>query len=207
MGPGQPGNEAWLFQRGPWGAPHNRQQASNTPGFVILNCTTREKPSTLCGGRVGRRGFNDEGSAATVATQEDATTADSSLAGRLGIERGHVIQEFGYDDDVDQALRDAIESAAGESLVDEDYGDVTDGVIVWFRDGDDDLADLLMDVQSLLDDGRPVWLLTPKAGSAGAVEPRDMEEASSIAGLHATSTFVVGTGWWATQLVEKGRSK
>ncbi|WNM25542.1 DUF3052 domain-containing protein [Demequina capsici] len=142
-----------------------------------------------------------------MATQEGATAADSGVAARLGIEHGHVIQEFGYDDDVDQALRASVEEATGESLVDEDYGDVTDGVIVWFRDGDDDLADLLMDVQSLLDDGRPVWLLTPKAGSAGAVVPRDVEEASSLAGLHATSTFVVGTGWWATQLVEKGRSK
>lgn len=142
-----------------------------------------------------------------MATQEDATAADSSVAARLGLKHGHVIQEFGYDDDVDSNLREAIEKVTGESLADEDYGDVTDGALVWFRDGDDDLADLLMDVQSLLDDGRPVWLLTPKAGSDGAVEPRDVEESSSLAGLHATSTFVVGSGWWCTQLVEKGRSK
>jgi hypothetical protein len=118
-----------------------------------------------------------------------------------------VIQEFGYDDDVDQSLRDAIEAETGETLVDESYGDVTDGVLLWFRDGDDDLADLLVDVQSLLDDGGHVLLLTPKAGHSGHVEPREVEEGSSLAGLHATSTVVVGNDWTATHLAEKGRSK
>ena len=74
-------------------------------------------------------------------------------------------------------------------------------------EGDDDLADLLMDVQSLLDGGGAVWLLTPKAGRPGHVPPRDVEEASSLAGLHATSSFVVDSAWAATQLVEKGHMK
>ena len=98
-------------------------------------------------------------------------------------------------------------SVTGEDLVDEDYGDVTDAAIVWFRDGDDDLADLLMDVQSLIDGSALVVLLTPKAGRPGHVLPRDVEEASSLAGLHATSTFVIDESWTATQLGEKGRSK
>lgn len=118
-----------------------------------------------------------------------------------------VVQEFGYDDDVCEALRDAVEEETGESLADEDYGDVTDAAIVWFRDGDDDLADLLMDVQSLLDSGGPVFVLTPKPGRDGYVLPRDIEESSSLAGLHATSTFVIDGVWSATHLVEKGRSK
>lgn len=142
-----------------------------------------------------------------MATQEDATAADSSVAARLGLKHGHVIQEFGYDDDVDSNLREAIEKVTGESLADEDYGDVTDGALVWFRDGDDDLADLLMDAQTLLDDGASVWLCTPKAGLGGHVFPRDVQEAASVAGLHATSTFVIGSSWTATHLVEKGRSK
>lgn len=151
--------------------------------------------------------IDDEGSAATVATQEGANAADNGVIARFGFKAGQIIQEYGYDDDVDEPLRDAIEDVTGEQLADEDFGDVVDGAIVWYRDGDGDLADLLMDVQSLLDDGCGVWLLSPKAGSPGAVEPRDVEESSSLAGLHATSTFVVGGSWWATQLVEKGRSK
>lgn len=132
---------------------------------------------------------------------------EDAVLARFGFTAGMVIQEFLYDDDCDDALRAAIRDVTGEDLVDEDYGDVTDAAIVWFRDGDDDLADLLMDVQSLLDDGGSVWLLTPKAGTTGHVEPREVEEASSLAGLHATSTFVACLAWSATQLVEKGRSR
>lgn len=142
-----------------------------------------------------------------MATQEDPTLVDQTMIARLGLERGHIIQEFGYDEDVDKNLRLGIEFATGEPIVFEDYGDVTDGALVWFRDGDEDLADLLMDAQSLLDDGASMWVLTPKAGIAGHVEPRVVGESASLAGLHATSTFVVGESWSATQLVEKGRSK
>ena len=148
-----------------------------------------------------------EGSGASVATADGVTSGDTGVVARLGLKPGLVIQEYGYDDDCDSAFREAIQEATGEDLVDEDFGDVTDGVIAWFRDGDDDLADLLMDVQTLLDDGACVWLLTPKAGVTGHVGPRDVGEAASLAGLHATSSFVIGENWTATQLVEKGRSK
>ncbi|WP_234988015.1 DUF3052 domain-containing protein [Demequina sp. NBRC 110056] len=151
--------------------------------------------------------ITDEGSIAAVATEDGASTIDAGVIDRFGFERGMIIQEFGYDDDADEALRTAIEDLTGEDLADEDFGDVTDGALVWFRDGDEDLADMLMDVQSLLDDGASVWLLTPKAGTTGHVLPGEVQESSSLAGLHATSTFVVGEGWSCTQLVEKGRSK
>lgn len=149
----------------------------------------------------------DERGTRAVATTEGSSTVETAVVSRLGIAHGMVVQEFGYDADVSEALRTAIEAATGEDLVDEDYGDVTDAAIVWFRDGDDDLADLLVDVQSLLDSGAQVSLLTPKAGKPGHVVPSDVEEASSLAGLHATSTFVVDATWTATVLVEKGRSK
>lgn len=141
-----------------------------------------------------------------MATMEGANAVDTAVIARFGLSTGKVIQEFGYDDDVDEALRAAIVEATGEELVDEDYGDMTDGVLLWFRNGDDDLADLLLDVQSLLDDGGTVLMLTPKAGKPGHVEPRDVEEGSSLAGLHATSSVVVGQGWTATHLAQKGRS-
>lgn len=142
-----------------------------------------------------------------MATQEGTSTVDDSVIARFGLTKGLVLQEFGYDDDVDFALRDAIVELTGEEIADEDYGHVTDGVLLWFRDGDDDLADLLMDVQSLLDDGGIVWLLTPKAGTTGHVEPRDVQESASLAGLHGTTTFVVGDDWSCTRLVDKGWQK
>ena len=142
-----------------------------------------------------------------MATIEGSETLDASAVSRLGLTPGMVVQEFGFDSDVSEALRAGIETATGEKLVDEDFGDVTDFAIVWFRDGDEDLADLLMDVQSLLDSGSQVLLLTPKAGRTGHVLPHSVQEGASLGGMHATSTFVVDADWAATVLVEKGRSK
>jgi hypothetical protein len=126
---------------------------------------------------------------------------------RLGLKKGMVVQEFLHDSDADEGLRSAIVKATGQDLVGDDYGDVTDAAVVWYRDGDGDLADILLDVQTLLDDGAPIWLFTPKAGLSGEVEQRDIEEGASLSGLHATSTFVISASWKATQLVEKGRQK
>src|SRR5215472_13551793 len=71
----------------------------------------------------------------------------SDLAERLGVKPGHVVQEIGYDDDVD-----------------EDYDDVVDGVLLWWRDGDGDLVDALVDALTPLADGGYIVLLTPKTG-------------------------------------------
>lgn len=141
-----------------------------------------------------------------------ATVAQSEVDAKAGVERlglskGMVVQEFLRDADADEALRSGIVAITGQALVGDDYGDVTDGAIVWYRNGDDDLADVLLDVQTLLDDGAPIWLLTPKAGLPGYVEQRDIEEGASLSGLHATSAFVIAPAWKATQLVEKGRQK
>lgn len=132
---------------------------------------------------------------------------DPQVLSKFGMKQGMVVQEFLVDDDADEPLRAGIAAATGNALVGEDHGDVVDAALVWFRDGDGDLADLLMDVQTLLDDGAPVWVLTPKAGMPDHVLPRDVEEGASLAGLHATSTFLVGDSWTATLLVEKGRSR
>jgi hypothetical protein len=55
-------------------------------------------------------------------------------AERLGIKPGQVVQELGYDSDVDEPLRQAIMAVEGVELVDEDYEDVVvDVVLMWFR--------------------------------------------------------------------------
>jgi hypothetical protein len=114
------------------------------------------------------------------------------------------VQELGYDDDVDHDLREAVEAAAGSTLLDEQDQEVVDVVLLWWRDGDGDLVDALVDALiSLADDG-VVWLLTPKAGRAGHVPPSDIEEAAPTAGLHATSTVKPSDGWTATRLVSGG---
>ncbi len=124
-----------------------------------------------------------------------------SLAERLGFRPGQVVQELGYDDDCDQALRDAIEQITGSRLVDEEFGDVVDVVVLWWRDDDGDLVDALVDSLTDLADGGVVWLLTPKAGRPGHVEPSDIGDAAPTAGLSSTSSISAARDWSGTRLV------
>lgn len=136
------------------------------------------------------------------------TADDAALAAaRLGFTSGQVIQEFGYDDDVDEDLRSGLETVTGSALVDEDYDDVTDGALIWFRDDDGDLADALVDALTVLDDSGPIVLLTPKAGRPGHVSHSDIEEAATTAGLHPMSTFAAAPDWSATRLATRGRGR
>lgn len=111
-----------------------------------------------------------------------ADHAETSPAVRLGFQPEQVVQEIGYDDDVDQELREAIEQVIGSDLVDEDYDDVADAVVLWFRDDDGDLTDVLVDATTYIEEGGSILLLTPKTGRDGYVEPSDISEASTTAG-------------------------
>jgi hypothetical protein len=79
--------------------------------------------------------------------------ADSpNYARSLGIEKDQVVQELGWDEDTNDNLRADIEEAIGSELLDEDSDEVMDVVLLWWRDGDGDLVDALMEVTSLLSD-------------------------------------------------------
>ena len=123
------------------------------------------------------------------------------VAERMGIAPQMIVMEIGYDDDVDEDLRDLVQDATGEELVDEDSDEVVDVVLLWYRDGDGDLADVLVDVIAPLADNGFIWLLTPKRGRGGYVEPSDIAEAASIAGLSQTSITTVGSDWSGARLV------
>ena len=123
------------------------------------------------------------------------------LADRLGIKPGQVVQELGYDDDCDEQLREEIAGLKDVELVDEDYDDVVDVVLMWWRDGDGDLVEALLDALTPLADGGYIWLLTPKAGREGHVEPSDIGEAAPTAGLSQTSSVSAARDWSGTRLV------
>lgn len=59
-----------------------------------------------------------------------ALSHSSNLAVMLGFQRGQVVQEIGFDDDVDGDFRDSIEEVIGSYLVDDDYDDVADAVML-----------------------------------------------------------------------------
>ncbi len=120
--------------------------------------------------------------------------------GKLGFVPDSVIQELGWDDDVDDQLREAIEQTTGNALVDGDVGLVVDGVILWWRDGDGDLADALMDALQDLVEGGFIWLLTPKVGRPGYVSGADIGEAAPVAGMSTTTTSSATDDWAATKL-------
>jgi hypothetical protein len=124
-----------------------------------------------------------------------------SPAARLGLKPAQVVQEIGYDDDCDESLREAVESLTGSELVDEDYDEVVDAVLLWWRDGDGDLVDSLINASVSLAGGGTVWLLTPKVGRAGHVDPADIADAAPTAGLSTTSSLAAAADWSATRLV------
>ena len=122
-------------------------------------------------------------------------------AERLGIKPGQVVQEIGYDDDCDAQLRDAITAIEDVELVDEDYDGVVDVVLMWFREEDGDLVEALIDGLTPLTGGGYIWLLTPKAGRPGHVEPSDIGEAAPAAGLSQTSSVSAARDWSGSRLV------
>ncbi|HLL68860.1 MAG TPA: DUF3052 domain-containing protein [Micromonosporaceae bacterium] len=123
-----------------------------------------------------------------------------SLADRFSIEPGMVVMEMGYDQDVDEDLRDSLIDRCGE-LVDEETDEVVDVVLLWWRDDDGDLVETLIDALGPLADNGVIWLLTPKAGRSGHVEPSEINESSQTAGLQQTSTVNAGKDWSASRLV------
>jgi hypothetical protein len=119
---------------------------------------------------------------------------------RLGITAGMVVQELGRDEDVDAELRATIAERCGSELVGEDFPEGVDAVLLWWRDGDGDLADALVDALTPLADEGMIWLLTPKAGRDGHVEPSEISQAAPTAGLSQTTTVSVAPDWSASRL-------
>jgi hypothetical protein len=140
-----------------------------------------------------------------VAAAGDAGKTD--IAGRLGIEPGMVVQELGWDSDVDEEVRNAVEERCGDDLVDEDSDEVVDVVLLWWREGDGDLADALIGAGTPLTDSGVVWVLTPKTGRPGHVEPSEIAEAAPTAGLSQTSNVSVSDEWAGARLVAPRAAK
>jgi len=134
----------------------------------------------------------------TAAADQDEARA---RAQRLGLVEGLTVQEIGWDEDVDDVLRTGVEVVIGAELVDEDYDDVVDVVLIWWRDDDGDLVDGLVDAIGPLADHGVVWLMTPKPGRDGHIEAEDIADAAPTAGLQQTSTISAGSNWQGTRLV------
>jgi len=122
-------------------------------------------------------------------------------AARLSLASGQIVQEVGYDTDCDADLREAVVEIIGADLVDLDFEEVVDAALLWFREDDGDLTDALVDAITPLADQGVVWLLTPKPGRDGHIEPEDITDAAQTAGLRQTSTISASDNWQGTRLV------
>ncbi len=122
---------------------------------------------------------------------------------RMGFATGELVLEIGQDEDCDQDLRMAIEALLGTTLLTSDSDEVFDALILWFREGDGDLVDELVDGITYLSDAGSIWLMVPKVGLAGHVDSSDIQDAAPNAGLTQTVTFLAGANWTATRLVAR----
>ena len=125
----------------------------------------------------------------------------------MGFAKGDLVLEIGYGPDCDDDLRASIQKIVGTSFLEGSTNDVVDAAIFWFREDDGDLVDELMDAMTFLSETGPIWVLTPKVGRDGHVEPSDIQDAAPLCGLSQTSTIAVAKDWTATRLVARKAGK
>ena len=125
----------------------------------------------------------------------------------MGFAKDDLVLEVGFDSDCDSTIRDQIMAITGTDFLEGSTTEVVDAVLLWWRDGDGDLVDELMDGLAYLSETGPIWVLTPKAGRDGHVEPSDIQDAAPIAGLSQTSTIALAGDWSATRLVARKAGK
>lgn len=125
----------------------------------------------------------------------------------MGLKPGELVLELGGSSDSDQSLRAKISEITGTQLIENQAEEVVDAVIIWWREGDGELEDELVDALTYLSEAGSIWVLTPKAGREGHVEPSDIQDAAPNVGLSQTSTFAVASDWTATRLVARKTTK
>ena len=135
-----------------------------------------------------------------MSSQVGPEDARSPGANKFGLSPGLVVQELGWDDDVDNDVRVLVEDSIDSELIEEAV-EAVDVVLLWWRASDGDLVDGLVDSLTDMTESGYIWLLTPKVGREGYVEATDLSEGATTAGLSLTTTAIVSSDWTATKLV------
>ena len=134
----------------------------------------------------------------------NSAQAPAATVERLGIKKDQLILEVGFDQsDCDSTLRAAINTKSGNQFLDATAQEVVDAVILWWRDGDGDLVDELVDALTYLTEDGPIWLFTPKVGRPGYVEASEIQDAAPTAGMSQTTSFPAAPDWTATRLIAR----
>ena len=126
--------------------------------------------------------------------------ADSTGIHQLGLVKGMVVEELGWDDDVDEDLRQSVMETIDSDLLEESQ-EAVDAVFLWLREDDGDVMDLLIDSLTDLGPAGFLWVLTPKIGREGHVSQSDLAEGVVAAGLCLTTSAPVSKDWSAVKVV------
>lgn len=167
-----------------------------------------------CKGRITRIPGSEDLVAGEASSAQGAGSVKESgemspimeLVSRSGFTTGMVVQELGWDDDVDDDLRLAIENTIDGELI-EDAVEAVDAVLLWWRADDGDVTDGVVDALTDLDEKGFVWVLTPKVGRPEHVDPADLSEAATTAGLSRTSTAANLSADWSAVKLERPRRR
>ncbi|MCL2471117.1 MAG: DUF3052 domain-containing protein [Propionibacteriaceae bacterium] len=117
-----------------------------------------------------------------------------------------VVQELGWDEDVDDDFRQAVMEIIDSDLLEEST-DSVDAVLLWLREDDGDVMDLLIDSLTDLSQSGFLWVLTPKIGRPGQVAQSDLAEGVLAAGLCLTTSASVSKDWSAHRVVRPKASR
>ncbi len=134
------------------------------------------------------------------------TAGSKQLENKFGLKPGQVVQELGWDSDVDDSVRVMVEDGIDGELIEEAV-EAVDLVLMWWRDGDGDLVDGLVDALTDLTSVGYIWLMTPKVGRPDYVDAADLAEAAVTAGLSLTTSVSVSADWAAAKLVRPKASR
>ena len=119
---------------------------------------------------------------------------------KLGLTEGLVVQELGWDEDVDDDVRMLFEDSTNTELIEEAV-EAVDAVLLWWRSGDGDLVDGLVEALPDLTASGYIWLMTPKVGREGYVDAAELAEGAVTAGLSMTNSVAISSDWAANKLV------
>ena len=111
-----------------------------------------------------------------------------------------MVQELGWDDDVDEDLRQEVMDIIDGDMI-EDSIDAVDIVWLWLRAEDGDVADGLVDAMRDLSDDGFIVLVTPKVGRPGTIDPADLSDGVDTAGMVLTTSYDAGEDWQAHKVL------
>jgi len=126
--------------------------------------------------------------------------AETAGVHQLNLVKGMAVEELGWDADVDEDFRQAVMDIIDSDLL-EESPEAVDAIILWLREGDGDVMDLLIDSLTDLGPAGFLWVLTPKIGRPGHVAQSDLNEGAVAAGLGLTTSVAVSKDWSAHKIV------